>query len=284
MKRPAHAPPPAPRRRQFPARRQKKRATTPTHRIPERYLTDDPMSHLTNRDSSEPARPTSDAPSVDSVSGFSMSELSMDPLQDPLWNDEEPDARAEPVDPELLARRRQFRSWVARGMGGLALFTIAALLAHGVGQRTTSQADRTSAVASEPQLPSATTLALPAPVIEPSQPAAPAVAAAPSAVVAPSGETLRDIGLPPVANRAGLARWASLASSATVEEFADVDARLAKLVKSRTASIRDRARLARAILWRERGRGADVRAVFDDLALHSKSRDVRAAARTNQTH
>jgi hypothetical protein len=243
------------------------------------------MSHLPNPHSSEPVSPTSDAPNVDSVSGFSMSELSLDRLQDPPWNDEEPDARAEPVDPDLLARRRQFRTWVARGMGGLVLFTLTALLAHGVGQRTTPRTDRTSAVATEPQLPSATTLAVRAPVVVPSQAVAPVPAAvAPSAVVAPPGETLRDIALPPVADGTGLAHWASLAKGATAEEFADVDAKLAKLVKSRTASIRDRARLGRAILWRERGRGADVRAVFDDLARHAKSRDVRAAARTNQTH
>jgi hypothetical protein len=62
-----------------------------------------------------------------------------------------------------------------------------------------------------------------------------------------------------------------------------VDAALAKLVKQRKGSIRDRSRLARAILWRERGRGSDVQAVFDDLAHHAKSVDVRVAARTYQS-
>lgn len=207
----------------------------------------------------------------------------MDPLQDPLWNDEEPDARAAPVNPELLARRRHFRTWVGRGMGGLVLFTIVAVLAHGVGQRSTSEAARSSASASEPH-PVDSPVSSKAPIVTPAMPGPLAAAAAAPAVVTGAGESLRDVALPPSADTAGLTRWSRLARSATIEEFAEVDAKLAKLVAKRPSSIRDRARLARAILWRERGRGADAHALFDDLALHAKNRDVRALARSNQTH
>jgi hypothetical protein len=210
----------------------------------------------------------------------------MEPLEDPVWDEEEPDARAEPVDPELLARRRQFRSWVGRGIGGLALFTLIAPLARGVGQQTTLPESRSSAGTSDPHAVSAPAAALAATplAVTSAAPIAPVVAATPPPLPATARETLRDIKLPPVADDAGLARWSSLARSATAEEFADVDAELAKLIKTRRALVRDRLRLARALLWRERGRGSDVQPVFDDLALHAKSADVRVAARTHQTH
>jgi hypothetical protein len=218
---------------------------------------------------------------VDSVSDFSMAELSM-AVQHAHGEDEEPDARGEPVDAALLARRRQFRSWVARGMAGLALFTVIAMLVSGLGRWAGSPA-RSPAAASQSRAVSAPAALVAPPATEAPQTVA-TVAASPSGAPSPMLESLRDVKLPPPADAAGLARWSSLARSATAEELADVDAELAKLVKTRSVSVRDRSRLARALLWRERGRGSDVQAVFDDLALHAKSRDVRAAARTNQTH
>jgi hypothetical protein len=239
-----------------------------------------PMTLPLNRDAPAQASPPSDAPGADSVRDFSMSELSLKPLQDPLGDHEEPDAGAEAVDPQLLARRRRFRSWVGRGMAGLTLFTLIALLARGVGQRTTSPEIGSPAAANQPGAATAASERAAAPAVlipERASSVTPAIS-----TPTPALESLRDIELPPKADAAGLARWSRLAGSATAEDFAAVDAELAKLVKTRTASIRERARLARALLWRERGRSPDVQAVFDDLALHAKTRDVRAAARTNR--
>ena len=74
-------------------------------------------------------------PRADSVSGLSMSEFeTASSLAKQDWT-EDPEARAEPVDPALLARRRQLRSWVGRGMLTLAFFTVAALLVRGTGER-----------------------------------------------------------------------------------------------------------------------------------------------------
>jgi hypothetical protein len=57
------------------------------------------------------------------MSDFSVQELAMTPLSDTAWGEEELETE-QPIDPELLARRRRFRSWVTRGMVCLALFTM----------------------------------------------------------------------------------------------------------------------------------------------------------------
>ncbi len=63
----------------------------------------------------------------DSISGLSSEfEAAASPAEPDWAEDAEP--RAEPVDPALLARRRQFRFWVGRGMLMLAFFTFAALI------------------------------------------------------------------------------------------------------------------------------------------------------------
>lgn len=236
------------------------------------------MSHLDNQKHTESPSSAGDQTEVDSVSGFSMSELAMQPLSEESWEEPEPDARDEPVDPELLARRRSFRSWVTRGMLGLAAFTMIGLLLHRAGQFGAP------AAASPPA--SLVVTAAPANIVSAISVQAPAAETLPSPALAPqpnprTRESLRDVELPPALDASSLARWASLARNATAEELADVDARLARLIKTQAAASRERSSLARAILWREHGRSADARRVFDDLARHARSRDVRAAARSN---
>lgn len=199
----------------------------------------------------------------------------MSPLPDESWDEEELDVRAEPVDLELLARRRRFRSWVRGGMLGLAAFTAIGLLVHAIGPFGVR-----AAATAGPHVPLAVT---PAPstvsatsaqrsTVETPAPPAPQVNAA------AARESLRDLELPPSVDASSLARWSSLARNATSEELADVDARLARLIKT---PARERSMLVRAVLWRERGRDAAARRLFEDLARHAKSREVRAAARSN---
>ncbi len=66
---------------------------------------------------------------VDSISYVPMSELEMASLDDSDWTEEAP--QPEPVDPALLARRRQLRAWVGLGMLILASLTLATVLVRG---------------------------------------------------------------------------------------------------------------------------------------------------------
>ena len=88
-----------------------------------------------------------------------------------------------------------------------------------------------------------------------------------------------DLELPESADPAVQGAWNRAAQSLKADDFDGADKVFAELGKSKDTPARETARLARALLWISKGRGAAVQPVVEDLAANASTAAVRSRAK-----
>lgn len=137
--------------------------------------------------------------------------------------------------------------------------------------------------------PTATTSALEALAAPPAPTASAAASAAASASPTASASASAAAAWPGLARLSGMVdpppgndvtrrTWVAVDVAVAKGDFAAADGALAQLSHGADVATREAARLARALLWKANGRGAQVVAVIEDLAAHAASPAIRAAA------